>query len=95
MSLAQIFTRLKSSKAARPPATSAKMYGRTLSMLSLPAAAIMMVTAGLKQPPEMGPPNKTAIAKAAPMASALPVAMITYRKNNVPINSTRIAFIIQ
>ena len=48
----------------------------------------MMVVAGLKYPPEMDPPTMIAMAKAAPIAMALPVAMITYRKNRVPKNST-------
>jgi len=51
---------------------------------SFPAATIMIETAGLKFPPEMCDPTKIAIAKAAPIATAFPVARITYRKNNVP-----------
>ena len=38
--------------------------------------------------------NGIAIANAAPMAKALPVARITYKKKRVPKNSTRYFFII-
>jgi hypothetical protein len=53
-----------------------------------------MVTAGLNDPPEMGPPNKTPIAKAAPIAAQFPVAKITKTKNKGPKNSTIYLFII-
>ena len=48
-----------------------------------------MATAGLNAPPEIEPPNKTAIAKAAPMAAQFPVAKITNIRNIVPKNSIK------
>ena len=62
--------------------------------LNLPAAYIITDVAGLKCPPEMFPPTITAIAKAAPIAIAFPVAIITYKKNRVPKNSTTNLLII-
>lgn len=79
---------LASSKATNPPDTWARMYGIISAMGCLPATAIIIVTAGLKLPPDIGPPIITAIAKAAPIAKALPVVIITYKKNIVPKNST-------
>ena len=53
-------------------------------------ASNMMVTAGLKFPPEIFPPRKTDRAKAAPTAIGCPpVEIITKRKKNVPTNSTK------
>ena len=47
-----------------------------------------------RYPPEMFPPTITAIANAAPIAIAFPVAIITYKKNRVPKNSTTNLLII-
>ena len=47
------------------------------------------VTTGLICPPEIGPIIVMTIAKAAPMAMALPVTKIIYRKKQVPKNSAK------
>lgn len=47
------------------------------------------VTAGLMCPPEIGPTMVMTMAKAAPIAIALPVTKIIYRKKQVPKNSAK------
>lgn len=70
------------------------MYGNTSYFGNLPAAYKAIVTAGLNAPPDIGPPNKTAIAKAAPIGSQEPVAKIIKTRNIVPRNSTKYLFIL-
>jgi hypothetical protein len=41
-------------------------------LVNLPAANKEIVTAGLNEPPDIGPPNNAAIPKAAPIANQFP-----------------------
>ena len=87
-------TRLYNSKAAKPPATWATMYGSISAAGKDPFATIITVTAGLKCPPENGPKIIIDTINAIPIGIAEPVAKITYKKSIVPKNSANNLFII-
>ena len=70
------FIRLYTSSATNPPKHCDNMYGTKSPVGSLPAAAIVIDTAGLICPPEILLVNKITRAYAAPMAKGFPVAKI-------------------
>ena len=70
-------TRLYNSNATKPPKIWEIQYGTISVDGNFPAAAMVILTAGLICPPEILAVNKMTSAKAAPMANGLPVAKMT------------------
>ena len=68
--------RLYTSKATKPPNICAIQYGIKSDVGNLPAAAIVIDTAGLICPPDTLLVSKIVNAKAAPIAKGFPVAKI-------------------
>lgn len=74
-------------KAAAP--SWASIYDKALDFPIFPESNAHAVTAGLKCPPDILPPNAMAIAKAATINTGTPVNEIVPIKSAVPKNSTR------
>jgi hypothetical protein len=65
------------------------MYDKALDLPIFPDNKAHAVTAGLKWPPDILPPNPMAIAKAATIRTGTPVKEMVPIKSDVPRNSTR------
>ena len=85
---------LYNSNAAKPPETCETIYGNKSFIGIFPIDAIIKDTTGLKLPPDIQEPIYIANIKAPPIAKASLVDNITYKKKNVPINSTKYLFIL-
>ena len=89
---ANTYTSLYNCNATKPPAICDNTYGISSAPGNLFLATIIILTAGLKCPPDILPPITIASANAAPIAKGFPVAKIINKKNKVPTNSTKYLF---